>query len=181
MPKTSRPPAGATPCTLDPFIAWKSRPASPTLRAIGPTWSNVWLSGTTPAVEISPSVGFNPTMPHAAAGMRTEPPVSVPTDPKHMPFASAAAEPPLEPPADLAASFGCRTGPNAVSSLVVPNANSCRLVLPMTMAPASRRRRTTSASLDGCRAGSADPDVVGVPSTSMRSLTEIGMPCSGPT
>ncbi len=33
-----------------------------------------------------------------------------------------------------------RTGPNAVSSLVVPNANSCRLVLPMMMAPAARSR-----------------------------------------
>ena len=62
-------------------------------------------------------------MPQAAAGMRMEPPVSVPTDPKHMPSA-AAADPPLDPPADLEGSSGLRTAPNAVSSLVVPNANS---------------------------------------------------------
>jgi hypothetical protein len=90
------------------------------------------LRGTTPSQEISPNPGFNPTMPQAAAGMRMEPPVSVPTDPKHMPSATDAAEPPLEPPGDLEGSIGLRTAPNAVSSLVVPNANSCRFVLPMT-------------------------------------------------
>ena len=63
-------------------------------------------------------------MPHAAAGMRIEPPVSVPTDAKHMPSTTATAAPPLDPPAERVWSRGCRTGPNAVSSLVVPNANS---------------------------------------------------------
>jgi len=36
---------------------------------------------TTPSVEISPDVGFNPVTPQAAAGIRIDPPVSVPTDP----------------------------------------------------------------------------------------------------
>ena len=43
-------------------------------------------------------------------------------------------------------SSGLRTAPNAVSSLVVPNANSCRLVLPTMTAPARRRLATTGAS-----------------------------------
>ena len=98
---------------------------------------------------------MSPTVPQAADGMRIEPPVSVPTAPKHMPAASAAAEPPLEPPADRDSSSGFLTGPNAVSSLVVPNANSCRFVLPMMIAPASRRLVTTGASVarfdDGTR------------------------------
>jgi hypothetical protein len=82
--------AGAMPWTLEDFIAWNIRPASATERASGPTWSRVVLSGTTPAHGISPSVGFRPTMPQAAAGMRIEPPVSVPTEPNPMPSSTAA-------------------------------------------------------------------------------------------
>ena len=39
-------------------------------------------------------------MPQAAAGMRIDPPVSVPTVPSDMPVAIAIAEPPLDPPGD---------------------------------------------------------------------------------
>ena len=39
-----------------------------------------------------------PTMPHSAAGWRIEPPVSVPSESGANPAATAAAEPPLEPP-----------------------------------------------------------------------------------
>jgi hypothetical protein len=39
-----------------------------------------------------------PTMPVKAAGWRIEPPVSVPVLPRHQPAATAAAEPPDEPP-----------------------------------------------------------------------------------
>src|SRR5437588_12189327 len=78
-------------------------------------------------------------MPHAAAGMRMEPPVSVPIVASAMPAATLAADPPLDPPGDRDGSCGLRAGPNAESSLVVPNANSCRFVLPMKMTPAWRR------------------------------------------
>jgi hypothetical protein len=43
-------------------------------------------------------VGFRPTIPHNAAGSLTEPPASVPIEPRHMDAAIAIAEPPLEPP-----------------------------------------------------------------------------------
>ena len=66
-----------------------------------------------------------------------------------MPSTRATAAPELDPPAERDGSKGLRTTPNAVSSVVVPNANSCRLVLPMMMAPASRSRRTTGASSVG--------------------------------
>jgi len=46
----------------------------------------------------------------------------VPSAPKAIPAASAAADPPLDPPADRDSSSGFLTGPNADSSLVVPNA-----------------------------------------------------------
>ena len=49
-----------------------------------------------------------------------EPPVSVPIEPAHMSVAMAAAEPPLDPPADREVSCGFFTGPYAESSLVVP-------------------------------------------------------------
>ena len=85
-------------------------------------------------------------MPQAAAGMRIEPPVSVPMVASAMPAATLAAEPPLDPPGDRVGSCGLRAGPNAESSLVVPNANSCRLVLPMKTAPAWRRCAIAGAS-----------------------------------
>ena len=124
-----------------PVSTSKRSATSATVRAIGPRWSSDVLSGTTPSHEISPIVALSPTVPHAADGMRIDPPVSVPSAPKHMPAASAAAAPPLDPPADRDGSSGLRTGPKADSSLVVPNANSWRLVLPMMIAPAARRLR----------------------------------------
>ena len=84
-------------------------------------------------------------MPHAAAGILIDPPVSVPSAATAIPAATATAEPPLEPPGDREGSCGLRTGPNAESSLVVPYANSCRLVLPMTIAPARLKLHD-----DGC-------------------------------
>ena len=113
------------------------------------------LRGTTPSQEISPTVALSPTVPQAADGMRIEPPVSVPSAPKHMPAASAAAAPPLEPPAERDGSCGFRTGPNADSSLVVPNANSWRFVFPMMMAPAARSRAMAGASDVASRRGLA--------------------------
>jgi hypothetical protein len=63
-------------------------------------------------------------MPHAAAGMRIEPPVSVPTLATAIPVATAIAEPPLDPPGDRVGSWGFFAVPNPESSLVVPKANS---------------------------------------------------------
>ena len=55
-------------------------------------------------------------MPHAAAGMRIEPPVSVPTLAIDMPVRTAIADPPLEPPGDRVSSMGCRASPQPESS-----------------------------------------------------------------
>ena len=55
--------------------------ASGTETVMGPMWSNDSDAYISPAVSTSPYVGLNPTMPQAAAGIRTEPPVSVPRAP----------------------------------------------------------------------------------------------------
>jgi hypothetical protein len=49
-----------------------------TLLANGPIESSVVDSGSTPSRGMRCCVGLKPTMPHSAAGMRTEPPVSLP-------------------------------------------------------------------------------------------------------
>ncbi len=110
-----------------------------------------------------------------------EPPVSVPMAPSAMPATSAAADPPLDPPADRLVSSGLRTAPNAESSLVVPSANSWRLVLPTSTAPAALSRAVTMASeATGVSGRTCEAAVVGTPAWSIRSLSAIGMPCSGP-
>ena len=51
--------------------------------------------------------------------------------------ATAAAEPPLEPPGTLFKSHGFLVGKKAEFSVDEPMANSSRLVLPIIIAPAS--------------------------------------------
>src|SRR5438132_7278210 len=84
---------------------------SPAVRASGPAQSRAGDSGTMPRQEMRPQVGFNPKMPQSDAGIRMEPPVSVPMLPQQRPAATASAEPPLDPPATRARSQGFRTGP----------------------------------------------------------------------
>ena len=95
-------------------------------------------------------------------------------------MASAAAEPPLEPPAVRARFHGLRVAPNTAFVVFGPNANSGVFVLPMMMAPASRRRWTTSASSSGTwLSKSLEPKVVRRPRVGVTSLIPTGMPNSG--
>ena len=52
-----------------------------------------------------------PVMPHRAAGWRMEPPVSVPVAAAQSRAATAAAEPPEDPPGTRVRSQGFLTGP----------------------------------------------------------------------
>jgi hypothetical protein len=79
-------------------------------RAMGPGTSYDADSGSTPYVDTRPRVGRTALMPHAAAGMRSEPPVSVPVASGTIRAASAAADPPDEPPGVRARSHGLRVG-----------------------------------------------------------------------
>src|SRR5882672_8503011 len=98
---------------------------------------------------MSPGVVRKPTTPQRAAGPRSEPPRSVPCAMGHMPVASAAADPPLEPPALNERFHGLRVAPNTALTVFGPKANSGVLVLPSTMAPAALSRSTTAASSVG--------------------------------
>ena len=80
-----------------PAIAVSSIAASRTVWVMGPAVSCVWLIGTIPLRETSPTVGFSPTRPFMDDGQLIEPSVSVPMAAAAMPAATAAAEPELDP------------------------------------------------------------------------------------
>src|SRR2546423_4955918 len=115
--------------------------------------------------------------PHSDAGWRTEPPVSEPSATETIPAATAAAEPPDEPPGTRVVSQGFFTGPNAEFSLDEPMANSSQFVFPITIAPESRSR-WTAVALYGGRYGPRmrEPHDVCMPRTQMLSLIAMGIP-----
>ena len=128
-----------------------SAAASRTVLAIGPGESCDAEIGTTPVVGTSPTVGFSPTQPLNAAGHVMEPSVSVPIAYGARPAATAAPLPELDPPADRLRAYGLRVRPPyALQPEVEASsrrlAHSDRLVLPRTTMPASRSRRTSTAS-----------------------------------
>ena len=81
-------------------------------------------------------------MPVSAPGWRIDPPVSEPSESTTSPAATAAAEPPEEPPGTRSRSHGLCVGPNAEFSVEEPKANSSMLHFPIGSAPASSIRRT---------------------------------------
>src|SRR5262249_31615695 len=153
---------------------------SATVRAMGPSTEYESHASTEGYRGINPGVVRKPITPQNAAGPRSEPPRSVPSASGHMPVARAAAEPPLDPP-DVSARFhGFRVAPNTALTVFGPNANSGVFVLPSTMAPAARRRCTTSASSSGTWSSkSFEPCVVRMPFVGVTSLIATGMPSSG--
>jgi hypothetical protein len=64
-----------------------------------------------------------PATPHSAAGIRIEPPVSVPSAAGARPAATAAPEPELDPPVKYAVFQGLRAGGHGRSSAGPPLAN----------------------------------------------------------
>ena len=81
---------------------------------------------------------LSPTIPQALAGMRIEPPPSFACAAGTMPDATAAAEPPEEPPGDRVVSHGLRVGPYTSASLVAVRPSSGVAVLPRNTSPAAR-------------------------------------------
>src|SRR5262245_66446374 len=89
--------------------------------------------------------------------------------------ATAADDPPDEPPGTRSRSHGLRLGPKAEFSVDEPIANSSMLVLPRMTTPAARSRRTTVESYGGrqpCRI--LDPQVVGTSRWVNTSLSASG-------
>ena len=89
------------------------------------------------------SVGLRPTMPQQAAGIRIEPAESVPSAASARPAASAAAEPPLEPPA---------TRPGRAGSARRRSAGSRRSCRRRTRAGSPCRRSRSPAASSSCTA-----------------------------
>ena len=85
-----------------------------------------------------PRVGLSPTSPHSLAGMRMEPPPSLACATATMPAATAAADPPDEPPVEWPGSHGLRAGGKLRGSVVTVVPSSGTLVRPSGMKPAAR-------------------------------------------
>src|SRR4051812_4088430 len=101
---------------------------SRTVAVIGPTWSSDDANAVTPKRDTRPYVGFTPTTPVNDAGCRIDPPVSVPSAPTASPAATAATDPPLEPPGTRERSHGFRVSLILEFSVDEPIANSSMFV-----------------------------------------------------
>ncbi len=144
---------------------------------MGPTVSREGARGRTPSRGTRPRVVFSPATPQHAAGIRIEPPVSLPKATSASWAPTATAEPLDEPPGTSRASRGLTGVPNHGLIPVTPNASSWRLVLPTTTrAPAASAARVPARQAASAAAGRApaamtfEPLVVGTPTMSMRSL-----------
>src|SRR5439155_7348275 len=163
-----------------PAMAERRVAASRTSRVSVPTWSSDEANAMRPYLEMRPYVGLSPTMPQREAGWRTDPPVSVPSAHTASPAATAAADPPEDPPGTRPRSHGFRTGPKAEFSFEDPMANSSQLVLPIRTAPASWSRTHGVQSYGGTYGSRIfDPAVLRMPFVASTSLRATGMPPTG--
>src|SRR5215469_8639920 len=115
-----------------------------TSRPSGPTVSRDGASGYTPSSGIRPQVVFRPAIPQQAAGIRTDPPVSVPRAASAA--ATATAEPLDDPPGSRRGSAGFTGVPDQGFTPLADQHSSVRLVLPTIRAPARLVAATTAAS-----------------------------------
>jgi hypothetical protein len=171
----SRPAVSSTAGTVKPGSMSRMPSSTAAMsRPIGPTVSSDGASGYTPFTDTRPHVVFSPVTPQQAAGMRTEPPVSVPKATSASPVATATADPLEEPPGTRRGSLGFTGVPAQWFTPLADQHSSVSPVFPAIRAPCSRADATTAASLAAGSAISATtghPAVVGTPATSMQSLT----------
>jgi hypothetical protein len=147
-------------------------------RTDGRVASLTTANGGTPGMR--PAVGTSVTSPHRAAGHRSEPVASEPCAIGTAPQATAAADPPLDPPAERDRSHGLRVGANPGGSVVTPLASGGHAALPTIENPAASNRAASSVvARDRCPASrsAATPTWWGVPASSCpASLRSIGIP-----
>ena len=119
--------------------------------------------------------------PQKAEGWRIDPPVSEPKARGASPAATAAQEPPEEPPGTLVRSQGFFVSPKAEVSVVLPMANSSILVLPSMIIPASSSFSTAPALYGGTKSFKIlEAQVVACPRVQILSFTAMGTPARGP-
>ena len=118
-----------------PCIASSISALSATVRASGPNVLSPSQCSPGRLVETRPRVGFIPTSPQHAAGIRIEPPPSEPVAHGTIPAATAAAEPPEEPPGVRVRSHGLRVIPLASLAVHGKIVSSGTFVIPIGIAP----------------------------------------------
>src|ERR1700688_4557143 len=104
--------------TATPAMTERARAASRTERVMGPSTESVFHPLNPGSFGTRPKVGLWPTTPQNDAGMRTEPPPSVPSAIGVIPAATDAPAPPLEPPGVRDRFHGLRVTPNTRLSVV---------------------------------------------------------------
>ena len=96
-----------------PAVIARNSAASSTVRASGPKCEIESKTVGRTSIGMRPRLGFRPTTPQNAAGMRTEPPMSVPSASGTQPAATAAPAPPEEPPGVRSGFHGLRVMPQS--------------------------------------------------------------------
>src|ERR1700742_4554612 len=127
-----------------------------------------------------PKLTLNPNKPEYAAGIRIEPPPSLPVEIGILPDAPAAADPPDEPPGVRSGFHGLRVTPCRYVRVQLTDPNSGDVVSPTNTAPAARRRAVSVASLVAMSCSKTfDACVSGQPLTCASSFTPMGTPAHG--
>ena len=132
-----------------PAMALSSSAASATVRAMGPCTLSADQAISRGHTGTRPGEVRSPTTLQKAAGLRRDPPVSLPSARGTMPQASATAAPPDEPPHVFDGSYGLSVRPNTSLKVCEPAPNSGVFVLPSVTAPAARSRSMISPSTAG--------------------------------
>src|SRR5258708_28832591 len=101
---------------------------SATLRPIGPMTDSP--AGSVISLGTRSGEGRRPTTPQHEAGMRIEPPMSVPIATVAIPAATAAALPPLDPPGVTPVRQGLLVAGEMALVVPTPAASAGRLVFP---------------------------------------------------
>gem|GEM_PF-6562866 len=164
-----------------PEMACSSSAESRTVRVRGPTCASVGVADAG-KTGTRPNWALIPKRLVIDAGIRSEPPPSVPSASALTPAATLAAAPALEPPGVRVRSQGLRVMPVNGESPTALQPNSLVVVLPMMQPPAALIRSAAGASTWArLPARVREPKEQGSPATVMRSLTDTGRPCRSPS
>ena len=130
---------------------------------------------------IRPYVVLRPTSPQNPAGMRIDPPPSPPVASVTMPPATAAADPPDEPPGVRPCCHGLCVTPLSTVRVRLTPPNSLAVVSPNGTAPPVSRSRSMCVSvwLATRSRNGTDASVSGQPATWSSSFTASGTPPNG--
>ena len=150
------------------------------MRVNGPTCASVGVADTG-KIGTRPNWALIPKIPDRDAGIRMEPPPSVPRAIVVMPAAILAAAPALDPPGVLLRSHGLQVIPVKGESPTALHPNSLVVVLPIKHPPDLKSLSTDGASYRPILLAKAlEPEEKRISFTDIRSFTETGSPCNKP-